>query len=178
MNEKKYSWRWVVENADSLSYSDWQYNIPFYLDLSDCPLDFIDRFHDDFNFLSFHTKNKSMTTEISEYMNKYSGIVGIYDEEGLLHNEIGPALTLKNGTQNWFIHGKRHREDGPAILYPNGDYEYFIDNKRHNSKGYAFCIRGDKQYYLYNHRIDSYDKLLELSKYSYNDKYPFTKKLI
>jgi hypothetical protein len=44
-----------------------------------------------------------------------------YDEQGRLHCEDGPAVTLvcietENVSKQWYHHGKRHRLDGPAII--------------------------------------------------------------
>jgi hypothetical protein len=46
--------------------------------------------------------------------------------EKLPHNPSGPARVWKDGTQEWFINGRRHRVDGPAVTLPNGETYYYL----------------------------------------------------
>lgn len=48
------------------------------------------------------------------------------DENGRVHNDLGPAIIRKDGTQFWFKDGKLHREDGPAVEWPNGRKEWWL----------------------------------------------------
>jgi hypothetical protein len=76
--------------------------------------------------------------------------------DGDLHREDGPALTLIDGTEEWYWEGVRHREgdepsvisstgeteyhqfgllhrdnDKPAVLHPDGTFEHWVRGKRH-----------------------------------------------
>lgn len=75
------------------------------------------------------------------------------DENGLLHREVGPALILSNGRQEWYIHGLLHREGGPAIISGFGLEIWYQDGLRHRADGPAVINRdtGIKHYWLYNH---------------------------
>jgi hypothetical protein len=65
-----------------------------------------------------------------------------YDDNGLLHNENGPAYVVKNHKEWWF-HGKRHREDGPAVIRNNGNLEWwYIHDKLHRLDGPAILSCG------------------------------------
>ncbi len=39
-----------------------------------------------------------------------------------------------DGTQEWYLNGKRHREDGPAIIYPNVNQYWFKDGKEYSEE--------------------------------------------
>jgi len=76
------------------------------------------------------------------------------DESGLLHKEDGPALVGKNGSKEWWIHGKRHREDGPAIE-SSVQKAWCIDNQYHRENDlpaieiYEFDKVVDQQWWLH-----------------------------
>ena len=54
-----------------------------------------------------------------------------------------------NGTNAWYLNGKRHREDGPAIEYASGDKYWFLNGKRHREDGPAIeWANGTKQWFL------------------------------
>jgi len=44
------------------------------------------------------------------------------------HRVNGPAIIWKDGTQEWWVEGKRHRIDGPAIIHSGMEEEWWIDN--------------------------------------------------
>lgn len=50
------------------------------------------------------------------------GCYAVFDNDGRLHREGGPAVVYPDGMQRWYRHGRLHRDDGPAVIYPNGDY--------------------------------------------------------
>lgn len=54
----------------------------------------------------------------------------VWYQDGQIHRDGGPALTLPNGTQIWYQNGKVHRVDGPAVIYPNYTVRWYLDNKR------------------------------------------------
>jgi hypothetical protein len=37
--------------------------------------------------------------------------------------------TYPDGTQAWFLNGKRHGEDGPAIIYSDGTQTWWLNGK-------------------------------------------------
>ena len=43
-----------------------------------------------------------------------------HSPDGKLHRTDGPAMTHRDGTEEWWEHGKRQRTDGPAIIRPDG----------------------------------------------------------
>ena len=44
---------------------------------------------------------------------------------GILHRELGPAVTWADGSEFWYNNGKYHSEFGPAII------NHYWSNKRH-----------------------------------------------
>ena len=72
-----------------------------------------------------------------------------YIENGVHHNEVGPAAICANGDKHWFIHGKKHRTDGPASECANGDKHWFIHGKKHRLDGPASeWADGTKQWFI------------------------------
>lgn len=53
----------------------------------------------------------------------------LYLENGLLHNEEGPAWVHGDGSVEYFVKGKLHRSDGPARIHANGDKEFWFDGQ-------------------------------------------------
>jgi hypothetical protein len=45
------------------------------------------------------------------------------------HREDGPAIIGPDGSQKWYVNGKRHREDGPAYIGSNGRQLWYLNNK-------------------------------------------------
>lgn len=48
------------------------------------------------------------------------------DNQGLLHNENGPAITDSSGRAEFWVHGVRHNSSGPALIWPNREEEYWV----------------------------------------------------
>lgn len=100
----------------------------------------------------------------------------ILDENGLFHNDNGPAtITIKNGeldNETYYIHnklikdisyskgdmrylcyyenGQPHKEDGPAVIYKNG-IEYYLNGNDFNVVKYykiLMIIRKAKKIFL------------------------------
>jgi hypothetical protein len=61
-----------------------------------------------------------------------------------------------NGTQEWWVNGKRHREDGPAIINSHNYQEWWVNGKRHRLDGPAYINNGRQDWYLNGkrHRTD------------------------
>lgn len=53
-----------------------------------------------------------------------------FNENGVLHNENGPAVIKPDNSQFWYYNGQLHRENFPAIIRANGETEYWILGKR------------------------------------------------
>ena len=58
------------------------------------------------------------------------------DDQGRLHCEDGPALTLEDGSEYWYCHGHLHRVNGPAVSNSNG-LEWWEKGKMHRTDGPA-----------------------------------------
>ena len=55
-----------------------------------------------------------------------------------LHRTDGlPAVIYANGTQEWWVNGKRHRTDCPAVIDAAGTQEWWVNGKRHRTDGPA-----------------------------------------
>jgi hypothetical protein len=56
--------------------------------------------------------------------------------DGKRHRDGAPACVYVNGTEKWYRHGKRHRdpEDGPAASYPDGRRIWFVDGVKVRSE--------------------------------------------
>lgn len=79
-----------------------------------------------------------------------------YFENGLIHNEKGPAVIDSNGTVEWWINDKRHKINGPAIEYVNGSKLWYFEGKLHREDGPAIeHTNGSKEWYKNNklHRL-------------------------
>ena len=46
-------------------------------------------------------------------------------KDGKLHNENGPSVIYRSGTEFWYINGLEHREDGPSTEYCDGSKSWF-----------------------------------------------------
>jgi len=86
----------------------------------------------------------------------------------------GPAVIRANGTQQWWLNGKRHREDGPAIIWSNGTQEYWINYKRHRVDGPAVIrANGKQEWWINGNRI--YDAEIKEWQKQYNIPIDFKK---
>jgi hypothetical protein len=41
-----------------------------------------------------------------------------------------PACVYVNGTEKWYLDGRRHRDDGPAAIYPDGRRIWFQHGRK------------------------------------------------
>lgn len=78
--------------------------------------------------------------------------INFFDEEGRLHREDGPAVTIENGIKMWFIHGVLHREDGPAIeaIHLDDGYNaWYLNGKvsRNEAEGPALEYKNGRKMY-------------------------------
>ena len=64
-----------------------------------------------------------------------------FNQDGLLHNENGPAIIDEVGSKAWIINGHYHREDCPAIMFKSGKNLYFYKGKRVNVNSTEEFIR-------------------------------------
>jgi len=53
-------------------------------------------------------------------------------QNGLLHRTDGPAVDyyFVDGYKAWYKHGKIHRTDGPAVENADGTEDWFLDGKK------------------------------------------------
>ena len=57
---------------------------------------------------------------------------------GRRHRVGGPAVSRADGTQEWWRDNWLHRTDGPAILWADGTEAWWQNNKLHRTDGPAF----------------------------------------
>lgn len=78
------------------------------------------------------------------------GSITLRNNDGLIHNEHGPAVELPDGTLEWWQSNKRHRVDGPAIQHGDGAKEWWSHGKLHRVNGPSIISAdGFKQWYTY-----------------------------
>ena len=54
-----------------------------------------------------------------------------------------------NGTQCWYLNGKRHREDGPAIVFSDGSQFWYLNGALHRTDGPAIIWEdGGKEWWI------------------------------
>ena len=53
----------------------------------------------------------------------------IWDLDGRLHREDGPAIIRTDGHEAWFLNGQLHREDGPARTYVDRAEEWWYNGQ-------------------------------------------------
>lgn len=71
--------------------------------------------------------------------------------DGKRHRENGPAITHANGTQEWWLNDERHREGGPAFTGSHGEQYWFRQGELHREDGPAVIhSNGDQSWYLNN----------------------------
>lgn len=83
------------------------------------------------------------------------GVTYHYDGFGKLHNDIGPAVSIRGEVKEWWYHGHLHRIGGPAIINPSGK-QYWLFGKRHRLDGPAIECKTTKQWWINDimHRED------------------------
>jgi hypothetical protein len=65
------------------------------------------------------------------------------------HRIGGSAIIWSNGSQEYWVDGKKHRTDGPAYIDSNGNEEYWVNNKLHRLDGPArIRSTGLKEYWV------------------------------
>jgi hypothetical protein len=86
-----------------------------------------------------------------------NGARELRDAEGLLHGNGVPAVIRRDGSVEYYNHGRRHRTDGPAVIYADGSVEYYVDGALHRTDGPA-CeyTNGHSEYWVngLRHRTD------------------------
>ena len=56
---------------------------------------------------------------------------------GKKHRRGGPAESWTDGTQSWYLNGQLHRTDGPAVIWTDGSQFWFLNGNRHRTDGPA-----------------------------------------
>lgn len=88
-----------------------------------------------------------------------------YFQNGIIHNENGPALVEKTSSYTrslWYVNGNLHREDGPALEHvtQNGDknyYEYWVDGKKHRTDGPTVIHPSKTEIWYFENKIERVD---------------------
>jgi hypothetical protein len=84
-------------------------------------------------------KNKNII-----YLTLTDGVAIYYtNDNNQWHREDGPAINFPDGSEYWWLNGKRHRKDGPAINLKNGYKEYWLNGVRYDNK---FNITSDEEW--------------------------------
>ena len=65
------------------------------------------------------------TVRFIENDDSWSPGTEIWELDGQLHREGGPAIIWPDGSEEWYFHDQLHREGGPAITEPDGTEEYW-----------------------------------------------------
>jgi len=87
-----------------------------------------------------------------------NGEVRYYDYEDQLHRTDGPAVTARDGSIHWYMHGVSHRTDGPASIGRHGTQTYRINGELHRDNDLPAVIWSDGSKFWYRngdlHRED------------------------
>ena len=76
-------------------------------------------------------------------------------KDGPLHRLNGPAWIREDGSQAWWVGGKRHRLDGPAYFGSNGHQSWYIEGQLHRLDGPAWIgFDGTQAWYVEDKRLD------------------------
>lgn len=81
--------------------------------------------------------NNYVESETDKY-----GNTRYYDDQYNLHRTDGPAVEYRDGSKEWFIHGRKHRIDGPAYEETGGYKAWWVDGNRHRIDGPAIQYEG------------------------------------
>ena len=75
--------------------------------------------------------------------------VSLFDENGQLHCDNGPAFISSRGSKFWYRHSITHRVGGPACEYFDGSEEWVVNGVRHRTDGAAVTrADGHKEWWL------------------------------
>ena len=70
---------------------------------------------------------------------------------GKRHREDGPAVIYLDGYQAWYLHGQLHREDGPAVIWPDGSQEWWLDGVQVSAEeGFSKMTKERKMKAIFN----------------------------
>lgn len=73
------------------------------------------------------------------------GIDRWYDDQNRYHNDDGPAITWKDGTKFWYLHGRTHRENGPAIEWADGRKEFRLNGLKVSERSFKHYLKEKKK---------------------------------
>jgi hypothetical protein len=101
---------------------------------------------ENYDFINSYIDNYYL--ELEKKKNTIIEDIKIYNKDGQLHCDNGPAIIFANGNKHWYKNGLLHREDGPAMeeLYKHC---WYINGKLHrkNNPAIIFCS-GVEHWYL------------------------------
>ena len=73
----------------------------------------------------------------------------IWQKNGMLHRENGPAVIRTDLSQFWYLNGELHRTDGPAVICD--EYQaWYLNGKRHREDGPALIWENGSKYWFLN----------------------------
>ena len=59
------------------------------------------------------------------------------------------VIVENDGTNHWYLNGKRHRTNGPAVECADGTKAWWLNGNRHRTNGPAVeCASGTKEWWL------------------------------
>jgi hypothetical protein len=78
----------------------------------------------------------------------------IWELNGGLHRDLGPAIEWIHDGLSWYQHGRLHRVGGPARIYENGERKYFQNDLLHREDGPAAIFPdGKEEYWIYGKKL-------------------------
>ena len=87
----------------------------------------------------------------------YKDTYTIRDEQGRLHNRLGPAYISKYAIE-YRVHGSIHRVDGPAFYRFNAssveDKEYWLHGCQYEYEQWCILIQEEKNLHEFKNSID------------------------
>jgi hypothetical protein len=80
-----------------------------------------------------------------------------------LHSDNGPALVFPDGSNEWYLNGKRHRIDGPAIKYADGSKSWYLNGRKHRTDGPAIeWANGREEWWVNGSQYESQEAINEI----------------
>lgn len=63
-----------------------------------------------------------------------------------------------DGSQFWYLNGKKHRTDGPASIYADGTQYWYLNGERHRTDGPAvICANGSQFWCMHGKELSEAD---------------------
>ena len=93
------------------------------------------------------TKPQLVRTAVEDGLIRTVGEDGtvMYQLDGKLHREDGPAVIYLNGSKHWWLNGKQHRIGGPAVFNADGYKAWIVNGDPHRAIGPAVIYASGKK---------------------------------